>query len=97
MWRVEALRNWRRVAEEVCAAVRRYLPDAAVYVFGSVVRGDWAADSDIDILIVSECVPVDELERARIAVGVRDSLSMPAPVELHFATLGGTLGLSTPR
>lgn len=50
---VERLRNWRNVAEVVCAVVKRFLPDASVYVFGSVARGDWSADSDIDMLIVS--------------------------------------------
>jgi len=84
--RVERLRNWRNVAEVVCVVVKRFLPDASVYVFGSVARGDWSADSDIDVLIISGSVPEDEWERAKIAVAVKEALGSPAVVELHFAT-----------
>ncbi|MEM3834289.1 nucleotidyltransferase domain-containing protein [Pyrobaculum sp.] len=84
--RVRAIKEWRAIAERICEEVRRYLPDAKVYVFGSVARGNWAADSDIDVLIISERAPDDALERARIAVAVKEALGRLAPVELHFAT-----------
>ena len=37
-------------------------------------------------MIISERAPDDALERARIAVAVKEALGRLAPVELHFAT-----------
>jgi predicted nucleotidyltransferase len=40
------------VAGRVKSIIRRFDPNARVYVFGSVVRGEYTALSDIDILAV---------------------------------------------
>jgi predicted nucleotidyltransferase len=47
------LRNYREVAKKVGSIVERFDPEARVYVFGSVVRGNYTAASDIDILVVT--------------------------------------------
>lgn len=50
---LEYLRNYREVAKKVGSMVERFDPEARVYVFGSVVRGNYTAASDIDILVVT--------------------------------------------
>lgn len=47
------MRNYREVAKKVGSIVERFDPEARVYVFGSVVRGNYTAASDIDILVVT--------------------------------------------
>jgi len=41
---------------EFTKAVKKELPDAKIYVFGSLARGDWLIDSDIDVIVVTECL-----------------------------------------
>ena len=78
------LDDYLEVAKEVKRIVRTLLPEAEVYVFGSVVEGKATPASDIDILVVaSETTPE---ERAAIRAEVVKKLDNP-PVELHFATL----------
>jgi predicted nucleotidyltransferase len=43
--------------------LRNVLPDARVWLYGSVARGDWNLHSDIDLLVVGG-VPKDPLERS---------------------------------
>ncbi|GAA6735027.1 hypothetical protein YIM1640_21860 [Thermus oshimai] len=46
--------------------VREALGEAEVYLFGSVARGDFNLESDLDLLVVSPALPQDPLERARL-------------------------------
>ena len=46
-------KNWRDYSNRLKSEVLKVLPDAEVYVFGSVVRGNTHPTSDIDVLIVS--------------------------------------------
>lgn len=64
-------------------AVRRVLPGAEVYVFGSALRDELTANSDVDVLIVSESA----LGRQRhgIAAAIEEHLEGPSIFEFHFA------------
>ena len=42
------------------------LGEVEVYVFGSVVNGEYTLSSDIDILIVSKNAPFRQYEKAKI-------------------------------
>ena len=44
--------NYMEVAKEVKNIVLKYWPKAELYLFGSTVRGEYTALSDIDILVV---------------------------------------------
>jgi predicted nucleotidyltransferase len=44
--------------------LRRLSPRARVFLYGSVARGDFNLSSDIDLLVVSDELPVDPLARA---------------------------------
>jgi predicted nucleotidyltransferase len=44
--------------------VRNLVPDARVFLYGSVARGDFNLASDIDLLVVSDELPLQPLARA---------------------------------
>jgi predicted nucleotidyltransferase len=82
-WR-RILEGWRQYVERLCAKAQELLGEARVVVFGSVARGDWAADSDIDVLVISPNAPEDPWERARVAAALREAAGEAAPLlELH--------------
>jgi len=49
--RFKSLLKWRDQLPELLEAVRSILPGAEVYVFGSALRNELTANSDVDILI----------------------------------------------
>ncbi|HYW07148.1 MAG TPA: nucleotidyltransferase domain-containing protein [Longimicrobium sp.] len=71
-WR--ALRNLVRELADPADVLRDALADvpgiAAAFVFGSMARGDFREDSDIDLFILDEGVPDDLLARRTLDVGV---------------------------
>ncbi|WP_460024354.1 nucleotidyltransferase domain-containing protein [Infirmifilum sp. SLHALR2] len=77
---LKALEKYMEVAAEVKKVVLEVDPEAEVYVFGSVVRGDYTAASDIDILVVTE-----KLDR-KYDIMTRVYQRVDAPVELHVVT-----------
>ena len=77
---IHYLRNYLEVAKRVKDIVHLIDPNARVYVFGSVVRGDYTASSDIDLLVVT---PNTKL---KYDVMVAVYKEVEAPVELHVTT-----------
>lgn len=71
--RAEIIDKWREYVAKLAAAVKDVLPDSRVYVFGSVVKGEATAASDIDVLIVSNAVPKSGPERAALKVRIEGS------------------------
>lgn len=45
---------------------RKALPEARVFVYGSVMRGDFNLASDIDLLVISDGLPESPLERSEL-------------------------------
>ncbi|ABL78699.1 nucleotidyltransferase domain-containing protein [Thermofilum pendens] len=74
------LRDYRAVAGLVKEVARRFDPEARVFVFGSAVRGDYTAASDIDVLVVTSAVD------RKYDLMVEVYRSTEAPVELHVAS-----------
>ncbi|WP_243028407.1 nucleotidyltransferase domain-containing protein [Thermus albus] len=57
---------WEALLEEArtyAQRVREALGEARVYLYGSVARGSFNLESDIDLLVVSPHLPKDPLER----------------------------------
>ncbi|EOD42638.1 Uncharacterized protein Nst1_369 [Candidatus Nanobsidianus stetteri] len=52
-------------------------------LFGSIVRGNYRIDSDIDVLIILPNIN-DNFERAEIAAKIYKKLGMEDPIELHI-------------
>jgi predicted nucleotidyltransferase len=65
-------------------AVKETLPDAEVYVFGSALRNELTANSDVDALIVSDSVA--GRQHHRVAAVIEERLETPFIFEMHFAT-----------
>lgn len=80
------IRNYKVVALMVKDFVARgYDPDAMIIAFGSAVRGNYHALSDLDILIVSDRISMDDA--SVIARIKRDALNdIFAPIEFHIAS-----------
>lgn len=85
--RAEMLKEWRPWAERIAMEAEKVLPDAAVYVLGSVVRGDYTGGSDIDILIVSDKMPKGLLKRAELKGLIEEMANLPSfhPIQIHLA------------
>lgn len=77
---LQYLKNYLVVAEKVKEIILRLDPKAKVYVFGSVVRGDYIASSDIDILVITSDIKL----KYDLIVAVYKEID--APVELHIVT-----------
>ncbi|MEM3403446.1 MAG: nucleotidyltransferase domain-containing protein [Nitrososphaeria archaeon] len=72
--------KFMEVVNRVKRMVRRIDPAARVYVFGSVVKGESTATSDIDIMVVTGVI-----ER-KYEMMVKVYKSVEEPVELHIVT-----------
>lgn len=82
---LEHIRNFRKIARKVKEIVTSRHPEARVLVFGSALRGDYTAASDIDILIVAD---LDDREKVELKVDIRRALGLSVPVEIHVASPG---------
>jgi len=85
--RAKILRDWKRYVDRIARSAKKILgDDARVYVFGSAVRRELTAISDIDILIVSERVPRSFMERVKLKLKIMDLSNLPdhSPFELHL-------------
>ena len=80
------IKEWKTWAQKIAKIVRNTLPDAKVFVIGSIVKGDYVGGSDIDILIISKAVPERPIERSRIKIMIEDKLNLPYyhPFEIHI-------------
>ena len=92
---MEALRSRAKMIEDrkvwakkVAYAAKIIMPDAEVYVFGSVIGEDATGGSDVDMLIVFQNISEKALERAKIKVEIKEMAGLPLyhPFEIHLAS-----------
>ncbi len=85
--RARMVREWKVYVERIARAAKELMPDAEIYVFGSVVKGEATGGSDVDVLIKSSNLPRSNLERAEIKVKIEEMAGLPAyhPFEIHLA------------
>ncbi len=76
-WNGRTLREWLPVAVE--DVVREFDP-AKVIVFGSVARGDECPDSDLDLLVVFDCLEEDQ--RMTLTGKIRWAITAPVPCDV---------------
>jgi len=87
--RYKLLKRWREIASRVAEKIRERFPDAEVYVFGSVVEGQYTAASDIDILVVTRHAPRKLREKADIVLWLEEELGLPPSLlDLHIVAPG---------
>lgn len=82
--RFKAVLRWRSHLAGLVEAVTGVLPGAEVYVFGSALRDELTANSDVDVLVVSE--RVDGKRREMLAEAVEEELENPSIFEVHLVT-----------
>lgn len=63
----------KRVSQEILGKNIR------VILFGSIVKGNWGLNSDIDVLIISENLPESQEERNKIRAKIKSEISPFAP------------------
>lgn len=83
------LKNWKVIVKKLACIVKKYIPDAEIYVFGSVPEGKFTAASDLDVLIIiiSNQIPKKWRDRIEIELKIRDELNLdPDPLEVHLVT-----------
>lgn len=86
--RAKMIEDWKVWSKKIAYAAKTIMPDAEVYVFGSVIRGDATGGSDIDLLIVSQNISKKALDQAKIKVEIEEMAGLPLyhPFEIHLAT-----------
>lgn len=72
-----------QVSEEIVRRIRSVLEPDKVLLFGSAVRGEMTADSDLDLLIVERDTSNRSQEYLQLIQALWD---LPYPVDLHFIT-----------
>ncbi|WP_228546737.1 nucleotidyltransferase domain-containing protein [Hyperthermus butylicus] len=82
--RASLLKSWRQLVKKAVDAIKEVCPEAHVYITGSIVKGEWIAASDIDLIIVLTREP-DMREAARIIEHVWKKLGLlhTHPLEIH--------------
>mgnify|MGYP001774323009 CR=1 FL=1 len=81
--RKEYFDNYLTYVREIKNRAEKILKEVKVFVFGSVVHGDYTPMSDIDILIVSNDVPENIIEQARIKVLLTEGFK-PGIFQIHL-------------
>lgn len=78
--RLERLNNFKEVLKKVKNLIKEIDPNSRIVFFGSVLRGDYNACSDIDLIVI----PSDMALKDKITIAVWKLID--APVELHIIT-----------
>jgi len=81
MWSDRTLDEW---LDDLLSQVVAAVDPQAVWLFGSLARGDDTGDSDIDLLVVLE--DTDPRSPVELRRAVRDLVTTPVPYDLAFST-----------
>ncbi|RLI85033.1 MAG: DNA polymerase subunit beta [Archaeoglobales archaeon] len=83
---LEYYRNLEKNLKYIKKRATEILKDARVYVFGSVVEGEYIpGKSDIDVLIVSNEIPKTVSGHVKLKLKILGELGYLSPFEIHFA------------
>jgi len=59
----DMIKNNKKFLKKIESSIKTILNDSEIYLFGSILKGDLVAGSDVDILIIAD-VPKKHLKRA---------------------------------
>ncbi len=79
-------KDYRVYCQILKGKAEELIGELKVIVFGSVVRGDFTPNSDIDVLIISDNLPESYEERVKIKVALKSSMERLNPFQLHLVT-----------
>ncbi len=60
--------------------------DVKVLVFGSIVKGNWTPNSDIDVLIISKNLNKNWFKNTPIKLKIKKAVGLFSPFQIHLAT-----------
>ena len=78
--------NYKYYCKKIKEIGEKILKDVRVLVFGSIVRNEHTPDSDIDILIISDNLPENSEERAKIRTEIKSKIDPFSPFQIHLST-----------
>jgi predicted nucleotidyltransferase len=81
--RKKYLDNYMSYVKIIKEKAKKLLNDAEVYVFGSIVRGNYNPMSDVDVMIVSEKIPDNIIEQAKIKAKILEDFE-PGIFQIHL-------------
>ncbi|BAB65662.1 nucleotidyltransferase domain-containing protein [Sulfurisphaera tokodaii] len=76
-------RDYVRKIKRIC--VENIDPECRVILFGSIARGNYRIDSDIDVLIITE-KGKSAWDKAVISSLIKEKIGFGDPLELHVVT-----------
>jgi len=78
-------KNWRFYLKKIKSEAKRILGrKTKIFLFGSFIKGNFGPESDIDVLIVSENLPEDFDEIAKIRTKIKSKVGIFSPFQFHF-------------
>jgi len=80
-------KNYKFYSKRIKKEAKKILgKEIKVLVFGSIIKNEWGAGSDIDILIISDKLPEDIEKRGKIKTRIKSKISLFSPFQIHLAT-----------
>ena len=81
------IKNYKKHLKKIEISTLTILNNSQIFLFGSVIKGNLVAGSDIDILIVAN-IPKNHLERAELIAKIEENAGLPLshPFEFHLLT-----------
>jgi len=75
--------EWGKKIKEIA---KKFLgPRVKVLIFGSIVKGDWTPESDIDVLIISNKLSKNWIKNRLIRTKIKKSIDPLSPFQIHLA------------
>ncbi len=85
--REKYFRNYKFYCKKIKKEAKKILGKSLkVLVFGSLVKGKWNFQSDIDVLIISDNLPKDFEKRGEIRTKIKSKINPFSPFQLHLVT-----------
>ncbi len=69
---------YKELLDDLLAGLKKALGEnlISLAVYGSVARGDYRKDSDVDLLIICESLPKEKLRRQELFIEIEDDLDL---------------------
>ncbi len=82
----EYFENYKFYCQKIKEEAEKTLGSVEVLVFGSIVKGNFTPQSDIDVLIISKNLPENDQERSQIRTKIKSKINSFSPFQIHLAT-----------
>jgi len=84
--RKEYFENYLEWGKKIKEIAKKFLgTKVTVLIFGSIVRGDWTPESDIDVLIISNKLSKNWIKNRLIRTKIKKLIGPLSPFQIHLA------------